>query len=219
MDIGTTAGIGLIGSSDTVDAILQAQSFWFTTEADIVAGLHLAILRSSQLASPVEASLPFVFKNHITLGLRSSRLLSDEKNRVAWKRDMRMSIARNMDGSTTTAVEANKNGELETLLSSIESNTSILDEKPTLEILTRTIGKRVYVLMLQSEDDLDVKQSLENLGVDSLVTIEIRTWWRRSMGFEVSTLEILNASTIHGLGELAINGLRVKAQKSSGPGN
>jgi len=71
------------------------------------------------------------------------------------------------------------------------------------------------VLMLQAEEELDVQQSLEGLGVDSLVTIEIRTWWRRAMGFEVSTLEILNAGTISGLGELAVGGLRAKAKKAS----
>ena len=216
IDIGTTAGIGLIGSSNTVDAILQAQSFWFTTEADIVAGLHLAILRSSNPISPIEPPKPFVCKNHITLGLRSSRLLSDPGNRVAWKRDVRMSIARNMDGSTTTTAEANKNGELETLLSSIESNNNLLDDKSTVETLTRNVGKQVYTLMLQSQDDVDIQQSLEGLGVDSLVTIEIRTWWRRSLGFEVSTLEILNASTIKGLGELAVSGLREKLKKNGG---
>jgi len=43
-----------------------------------------------------------------------------------------------------------------------------------------------------------------------LVTIEIRNWWRRSLGLEASILEILGAVTIKGLVGLAVEGLKTK---------
>jgi aryl carrier-like protein len=95
-------------------------------------------------------------------------------------------------------------------LSSIEPDPAVLNSKSAGEIVTLEIGKRIYILMPQPPYEVDVLQSLEGLGVDSLVTIEVRAWWRRSLGFEVSALEILNAATIQGLGELAINGLQAK---------
>jgi aryl carrier-like protein len=124
-----------------------------------------------------------------------------------------MSIARNTDGSAPIDNKSQRGGDLERILSSVETNPLLLDEPNTLDELTDLIGKHVYTLMLQSAEEIDKQQTLEGLGIDSLVTIEIRTWWKRSLGFEVSTLEILNASTIKGLGELAINGMRNRVKR------
>jgi aryl carrier-like protein len=213
IDVGRMAGSTSDGSSSLVDSILQSQSVRFIDEDDILVALHLAIIRSKQLPPSGELTTPFVCKNHLTIGLRSSRLLSDPSNRIPWKRDLRMSITRNLDGSAVSTADKNKQGVLGDLLAQIESDDTILETKSTSETITGEIGRCIYALMLQPSDDLDVKQSLDSLGVDSLVTIEIRNWWRRTLGFEVSTLEILNASTIQGLGELAMQGLQAKFKK------
>jgi aryl carrier-like protein len=58
---------------------------------------------------------------------------------------------------------------------------------------------------------MDVRQPLDTLGVDSLVTIKIRNWMRKNLAdVDFSTLEIQNARTIEGLGALAIQGLKAK---------
>jgi len=43
-----------------------------------------------------------------------------------------------------------------------------------------------------------VGMSLTSIGVDSLVSIEIRNWWRRTLGMDITVLEIINAGTIEG---------------------
>ena len=65
--------------------------------------------------------------------------------------------------------------------------------------------------MLQSEEDVDVAQPLVGLGVDSLVAIEIRIWWRQQLGLELSVLEIVNAGSIQSLGDVAVTGLQRKS--------
>lgn len=43
----------------------------------------------------------------------------------------------------------------------------MLSEQANAEFLTREIGLRLWNLVLQSEDDLDLKQPISVLGVDA----------------------------------------------------
>jgi hypothetical protein len=59
--------------------------------------------------------------------------------------------------------------------------------------------------------------TLAALGVDSLVTIEIRNLLKRSTGgLEFSTLEILGAGSIDALGGLVVKTLKQKYLKNDG---
>ncbi len=50
--------------------------------------------------------------------------------------------------------------------------------------------------------------SLGDVGVDSLMAVEMRRWWRRELGVEVSVVEIMGAGTIGEMGGRAVEGLR-----------
>lgn len=63
---------------------------------------------------------------------------------------------------------------------------------------------------MRSPDELDITLSLTAVGLDSLIAIEMRNWWRQSLGFDVTVLEILAASSIEQLGELAAGRLKAK---------
>lgn len=58
------------------------------------------------------------------------------------------------------------------------------------------------------------------IGVDSLVTIELRNWLRRRLGIEVTTLEMLSTGggTIASLGQRAMERLKSKLSVSTGNG-
>lgn len=43
---------------------------------------------------------------------------------------------------------------------------------------------------------------MEDLGVDSLVAIELRNWCRQKVGVEVTVLEIVSLSSLENFGEL-----------------
>jgi hypothetical protein len=43
--------------------------------------------------------------------------------------------------------------------------------------------------------------------MDSLVGVEIRSWWRQAFGFDISILELLGIGNLDGLGRHAANGL------------
>jgi aryl carrier-like protein len=71
-----------------------------------------------------------------------------------------------------------------------------LDGKENVDFLTQEIGKLVRSFMVQSDDVVDVKMTLSDMGVDSLVSIEIRNWWRTGLGLDISVLEIMSAGSI-----------------------
>jgi aryl carrier-like protein len=63
---------------------------------------------------------------------------------------------------------------------------------------------------MRSQDELDVSMALSQIGLDSLMAIELRRWWRQVFGLNISVLEILSSGTIAGLGDAAIRGLQRK---------
>ena len=46
------------------------------------------------------------------------------------------------------------------------------------------------------------------MGLDSLVAIELRGWWKTAFQFDISVLEMLATPTLLALGQRAVEGLR-----------
>ncbi len=58
--------------------------------------------------------------------------------------------------------------------------------------------------------DMDVEMTLSSLGVDSLMAIELRRWWKQAFGLEISVLEIMGLGSIRELSKVATARLRVR---------
>ena len=43
--------------------------------------------------------------------------------------------------------------------------------------------------------------------MDSLVSVEMRSWWRQVFGFDISVLELLGMGNLDGLGKHTADGL------------
>jgi aryl carrier-like protein len=63
---------------------------------------------------------------------------------------------------------------------------------------------------MRGDDSIDVLHTLTDVGVDSLVAIEVRNWWKQNFGVEVSVLELRDGGSIQRLGELAVQRLKEK---------
>ena len=135
-----------------------------------------------------------------------------------------MSLYRNLETDATSTGEIT-NDRLKQFLAGVASEPSMLNMQANLDFLTHEIGVQLYGFMLQAEEEIDVKQPLATIGVDSLVAIEIRNWWRQSLGLEISVLEIsvleisvleiVNGGLIEQLGKTAAEGLRRKFETES----
>lgn len=198
--------VGYVSQNPAVLEQIKATNVYTLREQDLLDALQLAM---TQCSSRLPSSDGYTNDAQLAIGLRSTKPLSDPTNRSIWRRDIRMSVYRNLENvnaSTGGAV----NEDLKQFLAGVASEPSMLDEQSNVDRLTQGIMVQLCGIMLRGEEDVDVKQSLSVLGLDSLVAIEIRNWWRQSLGLEISVLEIMDAGSMEDLGKHAAEGLRRK---------
>ena len=221
LDVGVVADIGYVSRNLTIKENLRAKGLHLLHEQDILDALHWAILHSHPSAQRNPGDSRFVPTSQLALGLSTDAILANTGRHNPWKQDARLVIYHNAGASNSSSNKSNSNSrssdQLKQFISTLEANPSLLNSRAALELLTREIGNTIYTFMLQPIEDLDVTQPLTALGVDSLVTIEIRNWMRKNMaGVEFSTLEIQGARTVEGLGALAVQGLKNKFGNAAG---
>ncbi|KAF7553839.1 hypothetical protein G7Z17_g3331 [Cylindrodendrum hubeiense] len=211
IDLGGMDGIGFLTTRPAKLHQYRSSGLFLLQEQHLIDAIRIAMKRSSPVDSlhPTGPRTAFVPMSQIAMGLRSSKALSDPRNRVIFTGDVRFSLYANMDPTDRIDTES-RDEELRELLKEAEANPDMLNEPTTLQRLSLEIGRTLFKYLVLPEEDLDVNLTLESIGVDSLVSIEIRNWWRRSLGLDITVLEIMNAGTIEGLGKTAISALKEK---------
>ena len=63
------------------------------------------------------------------------------------------------------------------------------------------VGKKLSGLVLADDSDLELSANMMNIGLDSLVAVEIRGWWKLTFGFDISTMDILSLGTLEAVGQ------------------
>jgi aryl carrier-like protein len=222
LDIGVVEDVGYVSENKQVLETLRAAAYHLLSERDLLESLHLAISRGR---APGASSLPpkptlehaYCNEAHISLGMRSNLPLADPDNRCIWRRDPRMGAYRD-DTYATAATLSSSSSErpgtdkaLARFVMSATANPTKLSSEESHKFLTDQIRARVAsFLMLSAGDEMiDDGMTLTDAGVDSLVAIELRNWWKQSLGSDISVLELLNEN-LKQLGEIAAERLQVK---------
>ena len=211
LDIGVVEDVGFVSQNVEVQQHFKAMSIHSLHESDLLDSLHLAILRSapSPHSSIDSASTAFTNHSQIGIGFRSTMPLSSPANRVIWKRDTRMALYRNLENADT-ADTSNANDSLKNFLHSVAADSTLLNQQTSVDILAHEIGDALSGFMLKPLDDLDMTAPMAALGVDSFVSIELKNWFRQTVGVELSILEILDVGNVRALGQVAVEGLRAR---------
>ena len=205
IDVGVMEDVGYVSQNPAVLEHFKASGMHTLREQDLMDTLQL-LMTQYKVSPPSTAG----YRNsaQVVIGLRSTKPLSDPSNRTVWKRDIRMSHYRNQEAVAVSSSGVN-NEDFKKFLAAVAKQPSLLDEQSHVDFLTHKIGLHLGSFMLQSED-IDVKQSLTALGVDSLVAIEIRNWCRQNLGLDISVLEIMNSGSIEQLGKTAAEKIQQK---------
>lgn len=156
---------------------------------------------------------PWSSKGQIVMGLRSEADLNDTNTRTNWRRDRRMGFYHNYN-STKTTNEDESSSKLAEFLSSAADNPNILDEAAIAAFLAQEIGNKVFGLILKDTENLDTSLTLQQVGLDSLMAIELRRWWKLALGLEISVLELMATGTMEALGVVAAKGLKGRLASS-----
>lgn len=211
IDIGSVLGFGVFGKSNLEKQFRQL-GFKMVSEQDVLNAIELSVMQAqcqrSDASKPLnsKSAVGNSYKNlgQFGIGMESTRSVDDTANMHATVVDIRLGLARQiahgMKGTTASGVH--KSG-IRDIISSLKTTPELIYHPETLAKITAEISATLCQLMIVSEDSFNPEMTLDSMGIDSLVSIEIRNWWKREIGSEISVLEILNAGTVAGLGKVA----------------
>ena len=168
LDIGAMNDVGYVSQNAEVQQHVQFTAVYALHEPELLDSLNLAILRSAPpSSSTVSSSTGFRNPNEIGVGLHSTLSMIYPGNRSIWKRDLRMTLYRNLE-NVDEVDTSGASGSLEELFSSVVVDSTVLHDALSAEFLAHEIGIALSAFMLTPLDDLDVKAPLGALRADSL---------------------------------------------------
>lgn len=228
--IGGVDGIGFFSRNAKLMKEIKGIGLYFLQERHVLEAIELAMTTSSPAFTPDTTSdgdrldspwTPSIAPGDFLTGLRSTIPLDSPTNLVPWRRDRRMALYHNLSTQSSSS-STNGSGsadELSVLLASIDNDITLLDEESSTVALATIIGRKVADFTLRSSsdgDEISIDMDVASSGLDSLTAIELRRWWRRCLGFDISVLEINAAGSLRQLGRIAAEGLKAKLQENSG---
>ena len=201
-------GIGFVARNPQARKNLQAQGLYFLREKELLDCITSCIYKSHPPTQEVHRdSAPWSSwdsPGQLIMGLRSDLPLQDPNNRTNWRRDRRMAIYHNISLQSASSSAQSKSSELQLFLKHAMDDPSILSQQSSSEYLALEIGRKVHGFMLKpDEEEVDISLSLGQIGLDSLMAIELRRWWKQAFGMEISVLEIMGSGTLGQLGKAA----------------
>lgn len=180
IDIAMLVGFGWMwrNAGEILEAQMKAAAYMSISEPEF----HTIIAEAIEAGRPDSGLDP-----EIHTGLAMS-------NTASWKRFPRFShfVPSETQSLTTKDMAAKADKTLRQLILEATSNEDVLN---VLE--TAFSRKLCSVLQLAStSSSLDPKMALLSLGIDSLVAVELRSWFLKELAVDVPTLRILGGATI-----------------------
>ncbi|KAJ5675621.1 polyketide synthase [Penicillium macrosclerotiorum] len=205
IEIGAVEEVGYMAEHDTLMQKLKGSgaSDGTVSERELLEAMAAAM---TSMSKPPREKLANISSNNFSLGFRSNIPLSSPSNRSLWKKDVRLAVFHNIGEASGTAA-AGSNDTLKSFISSAKGDAALLNSPESAHLLAIEIGKKVFGFLLKPEEDLKTSCSLSELGMDSLVAIEMRQWWKTIFGFDISVLEMMGMGTLDALGEHAAKGM------------
>ncbi|ORY58489.1 beta-ketoacyl synthase domain-containing protein [Pseudomassariella vexata] len=182
LNIGVIYGLGLLQrEKEELYAGLEQEGYPPISERD----LHHMFLEAIVAGRPGVPNQPA----DITTGL--SRFKWGSENPLHWHLDPRFS-------HYTVAIDSHDSVQDIKAQRNLKDDLSGLhDAEPMAETIMGPFLERLEVLLQLPKDAINRHQSMSELGVDSLVAVDVRNWIWKMVGRDMAVLKILGASSIH----------------------
>ncbi|EJP66434.1 polyketide synthase, putative [Beauveria bassiana ARSEF 2860] len=208
VNIGVIEDVGYVSENPDILDSLRSTSQHLMQESELLESIELMLRRSShRFSSHQQLGPPYVDRSRIGVGMRSTLPIMSPNNRTIWRKDPRMLVYRNLEKAADAQTADDGDGDDQTLsnfLRGASTNVMVLKAPETALLLAGEIAKTLFgFLMKTSIDDACLDAPLATIGIDSLISIELRNWLRRKVGVEFAVLEIFQAPNIRALGVVA----------------
>ncbi|KAF7596241.1 hypothetical protein BBP40_002774 [Aspergillus hancockii] len=182
--IGAVTDVGYVTrQSHGVKAAFQSLQIPFISQSDV----HYAFAEAI-LAGRPDSNRCFEF----VVGIDRIKKQLDIDERPAWLTDPRCS---HLTPSTIVQEEArikssSSQGNIKQLIEAVDT------EDQALPILQDACCAKLESMMQLPAGSVDINLSLIDLGIDSLVAVEIRTWFLKELGTDIPVLKILGGDSV-----------------------
>lgn len=203
---GVMEGIGVMSGSIDLLKKLQGSGWRLNNEAELIEIVDSAIqLTIAKRNIATTTSIQEVNKTRFIFGLCPTVPLSSPDSYTNLRADVRMAVYHNF--KRQSAKSAASEDALRTLLTTAKKDPSVLESSESVTTLALDIGKKLCSLLLLPDDNLSPSMKTGEMGLDSMVAVEMCAWWKLTLGLEMSMLEMVSMGTLEALGQRAADDL------------
>jgi acyl carrier protein len=199
--LGVMEDIGYVSQNPDLLKRCRETSIQLLRENDLLRSLQAAI---RQAQSTVESSTNTDMSS-VTVGLTP---VFSEIQKIAGQGDLRLSLYYRPEMQT----EDSKPSELDRMnqfILEVERDPSILALQSSLDLVIEEISRLIQA-QPGKDESLESLEAASEVAIDSLMTIEIRSWLRKRLNIDVPTMQITKAKNVRGLAALGIEKLKEK---------
>ncbi|KAI1359407.1 polyketide synthase [Xylaria arbuscula] len=157
-----------------------------------------------------------LWENHgqVVMGLKSELHLEDPDSRITWRRDRRMSryhnarLHRDISGLEDKRQEKAVLRFLAEILATTQDDAAaakkLLQQPENVTFVAREVFKKICEFKMEpvgDDGEIDTSWTLDQMGLDSLMATELRSWIRHVFGVTISVLEIMGSGSMLQLGD------------------
>jgi hypothetical protein len=212
LNIGAVEGAGHLVGNDELPKKMKETGWRPVQESELLEVLGTVLQQTPRISQPEEQQkdrgpkFNLINPNSTLVGIVPIISLSNPDSSAQLRKDVRLSVFRN----TRRQVNGGSWSDgLRQFLNTAKANPDILSAPESAVLLAQHIGKRLLGLVLRPVDDeIDVSLSLAQLGLDLMVAVEMRAWWKQMFGLDLSVLEMLSMDTLEALGKQAARSLQ-----------
>lgn len=189
VDLGIVDDVGYMSEHEALTTRVQSRSQLASiTEGQLLDILRLSILQQTRGLN--EAS-----QSQMVTGLPS---LLDEDSPILADARFHTLLSPRKDNDSDVMSSKDKNGAaLAAFRSMLKSPSSFGIEKLAAEAVKLVNAQIVRILGLPAE--VEESKPLSSYGIDSLAAVDLRNWCKKSLEVDMTTLDVLNASSLGAL--------------------
>ncbi|KAJ5748316.1 ketoacyl-synt-domain-containing protein [Penicillium nucicola] len=206
LNLGIVEDIGVVHHDQPTLNRVKSTGARLIREDAVIDALHAAILPYRTPPNSVEFT-----SSVMMIGVNSVKPLSAPGVTPLWGPDIRFSMYENLETHTKQGPEMDKT-DLKEFFAMIEHSPELLGDPATEVRIMSELCKLINAHMSRDEREND---DMASIPIDSLMSIEIRNWFRRQLGMEISLTEISKAGTVGGLSQLCVATLNERYAVSS----
>ncbi|PGH21386.1 hypothetical protein AJ80_03303 [Polytolypa hystricis UAMH7299] len=199
IDIGRVAGLGYVETAG--EAVMQ-QLTRFGLVAINESEFHQMFAETILSGYPVPMDKETIPDAVVTTGIRTTH--SDDSFQAPWLENPRFSHCI-IEAKSAESGSENQNKKTTLPVKGQLSGAASADE--ALEILQECFAAKLRIILQISDQAIDYEAPLVELGLDSLVAVEVRSWFLKELDVDIPVLKVVGGASLAELCQLALKKL------------